>query len=187
APKINGNRFGHACRPPSPAHILNQIKAVLGIPSDSIRWEYALGFAALSCVLLLPDVHDIKPIPRLKFFEPGRVQQILGPAPRLLVLPGQAEVASAYWQAENHFGFTNAEGLPGFPPSVVLANPTILYLNFGLKSSHLDYDMQKYCRTTKTQYVVAGPDTPPELLSLMSELGWPWRQVDDVTIFTVVN
>jgi len=41
-PKINRKRFRHACRL-HPADSLNQIRADLGIPSDSFRWANALG------------------------------------------------------------------------------------------------------------------------------------------------
>jgi hypothetical protein len=41
AAKINRKSLGHACRH-SPACILNQKRADLGIPDDSFRWENAL-------------------------------------------------------------------------------------------------------------------------------------------------
>ena len=40
--KIEGKRFRHVRRPPSPADILNQITPTMGIPNDSIRWASAL-------------------------------------------------------------------------------------------------------------------------------------------------
>jgi len=50
--KIVGKRFGHAGRPPSPAHILNQNSSVRGIPSDSVRSEIALAEAMLDNAML---------------------------------------------------------------------------------------------------------------------------------------
>jgi hypothetical protein len=40
--KINGKRFGHACRPPSPACSLNQTRDRMGIPFDSFSSKNAL-------------------------------------------------------------------------------------------------------------------------------------------------
>jgi hypothetical protein len=42
AAKIEGQSFDHACQPPSPARILNQNRAHLGIPYDSFSSENAL-------------------------------------------------------------------------------------------------------------------------------------------------
>lgn len=41
---ILGYRFHHARRPPYPANRMNQIFSALGIPRDSLRSDYALGF-----------------------------------------------------------------------------------------------------------------------------------------------
>ena len=43
--------FAHACRPPSPAPSLNQIKCPLGIPTDSMRAEDALAPAPIAAIV----------------------------------------------------------------------------------------------------------------------------------------
>src|SRR5215470_8043973 len=45
-PQILRQRLGHACWPPCPARSVNQNSRPLGIPSDSNRSDFALGFSA---------------------------------------------------------------------------------------------------------------------------------------------
>jgi hypothetical protein len=48
-------------------------------------------------------------------------------------------------------------------------------------------DFQVFCAATGTKFVVAGPGTSGPLMATLKALAWPSRQVDDVTIFTVMS
>jgi hypothetical protein len=56
---------------------------------------------------------------------------------------------------------------------------------FGLDAPGIIPAFAAYCRQTGTQFVVAGPGAPQEMLAGLRGLGWASRQVDDVTVFTV--
>jgi len=144
-----------------------------------------LVFGLLECSLLTPALHPVKPIPALNFFAPGRLQAILGPEPRLLILPQRTGDPSAFWQAENRFGFAQTQGYLGFPPQSMRFHPAVRDFMFGWRSAHLGQDISELTDSTSTQYVIAGPDTPPELLQAMDKLSWPKRAVDGTMIFAV--
>ncbi len=55
-------------------------------PEGAARWT-ALRLTGLACLALLPMPHAVSSVPYSTFFVPGRVQQALGPQPRLLILP----------------------------------------------------------------------------------------------------
>ncbi len=145
-----------------------------------------LALGLLACVALLPQPHPWRKLPDAKFFAPGRVEQVLGPNPRLLLLPFAINGPSSYWQMQNQFGFTQVGGYLGFPPKPAQGYKAVMEL-FGDKMglSLKPEDFAAYARAAGTQYVVAGPGADPVELAVIGTLGWPVRQVDDVTIFTV--
>jgi hypothetical protein len=146
-------------------------------------WRYALGL--LACVVLLPQPHPWRPLPDSAFFAPGRVQEVLGEDPRLLILPFAINGPSSYWQQENRFGFTEVGGYLGFPPRPAQAYKGVgeLFGN-GVQPDFLP-EFTRYAEQNGAQYVVVGPGTTAEMAAAIATLGWPRRQVDDVVIFTV--
>jgi hypothetical protein len=145
-----------------------------------------LVLAVLACVALLPQPHPWRAVPASKFFAPGRVQQVLGPDPRLLILPFAINGPSSFWQMQNGFGFTQVGGYLGFPPKPAQSYPAVMELFGGKKGAGLKAaDFAAYARGAGAQYVVAGPGEDPDELAIIVSLGWPVRHVDDVNIFTV--
>lgn len=145
-----------------------------------------LALGLLACILLLPQPHPWHSLPVTKFFAPGRVQQVLGPNPRLLLLPFAINGPSSYWQMQSQFGFTQVGGYLGFPPKPAQGYKAVMEL-FGDKMGQTlkPDDFAAYARGAGAEYVVAGPGADPAELAVIATLGWPARQVDDVTIFTV--
>jgi hypothetical protein len=150
------------------------------------RWAGRLGLGLLACIALLPWPHPWQGLPETRFFAPGRVQEVLGPNPRLLLLPFAINGPSSYWQMQSRFGFTQVGGYLGFPPKPAQDYKAVMELFAGKNGQGLDAaDFAAYARGAGAQYVVAGPGEKPAELAVISTLGWPVRQVDDVTIFTV--
>jgi hypothetical protein len=114
------------------------------------------------------------------------VQQFLGPKPVLLILPFSIQGRSSFWQAENDFGFTQVGGYLGYPPEQAQRDKIVMQL-FSYKKAQgfAAADFGAYARANGAQYVVAGPGADAAELAIIASLGWPKRQVDDVTIFTV--
>jgi hypothetical protein len=147
------------------------------------RWSVLAYFICLS---FLPAFHPTPPAPYAAFFRPGRVQQFLGPKPVLLILPFSIQGRSSFWQAENDFGFTQVGGYLGYPPEQAQRDKIVMQL-FSYKKAQgfAAADFGAYARANGAQYVVAGPGADAAELAIIASLGWPKRQVDDVTIFTV--
>lgn len=145
-----------------------------------------LALGLLACIVLLPQPHPWQALPDAKFFVPGRVQQVLGPNPRLLLLPFAINGPSSYWQMQNRFGFTEVGGYLGFPPKPAQSYKAVMEL-FGDKMGQTlkPDDFTAYAHGAGAQYIVAGPGADPGELAVIAKLGWPMRHVDDVTIFTV--
>lgn len=140
----------------------------------------------LACIALLPQPHPWRVFEQPAFFAPGRVAQVLGPNPRLLLLPFAINGPSSMWQMQSGFAFTMVGGYLGFPPKPAQAYKAVMEL-FGDKMglSLKAADFAAYARAAGAQYVVAGPGADPRELATIATLGWPARQVDDVTILTV--
>jgi hypothetical protein len=96
--------------------LLTSIIAVLWMaPAGPPRVQrQALGL--LACVFLLPQLHPWIKLPETRFFQPGRVQAVLGPNARILVLPFGINGPSPFWQQQSQFGFLQTGGYLGFPP-----------------------------------------------------------------------
>ena len=141
--------------------------------------------AACICLSLLPAPHSALLSPVSAFFRPGRVQQILGPNPRLLILPFGYSGPSSFWQAESGFSFTQVGGYLGYPPAWGQTDPAVMQLFLGKYAPGFAQALARVCHLRQVQYVVAGPGTPPEILAALAALGWNVQTIDDVTIFTV--
>jgi hypothetical protein len=137
--------------------------------------------ASLACVFVLPAPRPVEPSPALTFFQPGRVQAVLGVSPRLLILPFSIAGQSSYWQAEDNFGFTQVGGYLGYPPRWAQRDPAVLQLF----SNSLTADFARLCHLRGVRYVIATPATTPEEKAALAALDWPAQKIDDVTVFTV--
>jgi hypothetical protein len=149
------------------------------------RYGVRLIIGILVCISLLPGPLPREPIPNAAFFAPGRLQQILGPHPRLLIFPFGISGPSAYWQTENNFGFSQTGGYLGYPGASIQPDIPQMELFFGEDVSNFANFFPAFCARTGTQYVIAGPGTASHIMAQLNALHWPARAVDDVTIFTV--
>jgi hypothetical protein len=147
------------------------------------RGRLWLGLAA--CLALLPMPHATQAAPWSDFFRPGRVQAVLGPQARLLILPFAINGPSSFWQAENGFGFRQTGGYLGFTPAAMQRFPAAGALYGNLTPPGFAADFADFCQATGTDDVVAGPGTPARMLDVLRGLGWAHRRVDDVEIFAV--
>jgi hypothetical protein len=145
-----------------------------------------LYIALLACLPCLPAPHKSEPNPVVTFFAtPGRVTQVLGAAPKILVTPFAITGPSTLWQAEQNFSFSMTGGYLGFPPAAGLRYPAVAELYLGIEGPHLVEDIKAYCALTGTQFIVAAPGTKPALRVVLESLAWQHRTVDDVVIYTV--
>jgi hypothetical protein len=143
------------------------------------------GVATLAWGLTVMPPHPVKPAPYSAFFRPGRLEAVLGKQARVLILHGQNNDDSSFWQAENHFGFVQTQGYLGRPPKAMLAYAGVRDLTFRHDPPQLVAEIKQLCLATNTQFVVAGPGTASAMIQTMDELSWPSSKVDDVLIFTV--
>jgi hypothetical protein len=66
-----------------------------------------------------------------------------------------------------------------------LRNVAVLDMIVNRTSPLLGQEILEFCLTTKTQFVVAGPNTVQEMIEQMRTLSWKTRKVGDVLIFDV--
>jgi hypothetical protein len=147
------------------------------------RWRLALG--VLACVSLAPSLHPWRAMPTSAFFAPGRVQAVLGPNPRILILPFAINGPSSFWQQENQFGFSQTGGYLGFPPAAMQKYKAVGELFGNYEKPGFASDFALFCTQTATQYVVAGPGVSAPLQQTLRGLNWRHFQVDDVTVYAV--
>ena len=152
-------------------------------PSQLRRRRLLIGL--LACVVLLPTPHGGQPVPRSTFFAPGRVQAALGLHKRLLILPFGMTGPSSFWQQESRFSFAQTGGYLGFPPKAVQADTPIMWFYFGLDHPGFTPDFIRFCQSTHTDFVVAGPGTSAHVMAQMQALDWRTQKIDDVTVFSV--
>jgi len=143
------------------------------------------GFATIAWAAMLAPPHPVEPAPYADFFQPGRLESVLGSGARVLILPVITGDNSSFWQAENHFGFAQTQGYLGMPPQAALRNIAVRDMIVNQTSPLLGQEILEFCLTTKTQFVVAGPNTAQEMIEQMRTLSWKTRKVDDVLIFDV--
>jgi len=164
------------------ADLLSAILVALWLTAAPTRRNVWL--AVIACVAWLPIPHPVTPVPVSPFFAPGRVQAVLGPAPRLLILPFGDAGPSDLWQVENRFGFSEAGGYLSYPPAPMRQYPAVLALSANKDIPGMASDLATFCAATGVTAVVAGPGTLPAFLATLRTLRWPARRVDDVIIFT---
>jgi len=164
--------------------LLGAVIAALWIAGGRYRW-FRLGLGLVACAVLLPGLRPLAPVPQAAFFAPGRIESVLGPRPAVLILPFAGNGAGTFWQQENNFGFTQTGGYLGPPPAAEINDPAVVQLFDNVMDPGFLADFKTFCIASGTQYVVAGPGTPPAELAALARLGWPTRAVDDVTVLTV--
>ncbi len=156
--------------------------------AEAIGWReqlLRLGFGLLAAIMLWPAPRPVQKIPYSTFFQPGRVKQVLGQNPRIAILPFGFYSPSMFWQAESGFAFAQTGGYLGFPPARVQDDGVLMRIFFGIDDPAKVQGFTAYCHRTATNFVIAGPGAPADMVSGLRALGWPARQVDDVTILTV--
>jgi hypothetical protein len=169
------------------ASLLTAIIAVLWMTEAATQRQrlarYGLGIAA--CLFLLPQPHPWMQLPNCRFFQPGRVEQVLGPNARLLVLPFAINGPSSYWQQDEQFGFAQTGGYLGFPPRQMQGFKAVDELFSGSFSPHSTADITVFCAATHTQFIVMGPGTTAAVRGAIAGLHWPARRIDDVVVYSV--
>jgi hypothetical protein len=164
--------------------LLGAVIASLWIAGGRYRW-FRLGIGLAACAVLVPGLRPLTPVPEAAFFAPGRLESVLGPRPKLLILPFAGNGAGTYWQQENNFGFAQTGGYLGPPPAADINNPAVVQLFDNVMDADFLSDFKTFCWTSGTQYVVAGPGTPAAERAALAQLGWRTAEVDDVTVLTV--
>ena len=160
------------------------IIAALWIARSQQKWA-RLGVGLICCITLLPRPHPWGPLPHSVFFSPGRVQALLGPNPRVLILPFAIKGPSSYWQMENHFGFTQVGGYLGFPPEPMQKYPAVFEMFANNLRPNFVADFVQFCQVTHPQFIIIGPGANQAMIKAISGLNWPTRKIDDVTVLTV--
>jgi len=139
----------------------------------------------LAAIFLLPVPRTTQTLPVAKFFAAGRVQQVLGPGARIMILPFSIQGPSSFWQVESGFAFAQTGGYLGFPPAAAQKYPAVQELFSGDTAATRLTDLRDFIAATNTQYIVAGPGTSAGMYGILAQLHWKMQQTDDVTIFTV--
>jgi len=152
---------------------------------EPVGRQWRLALAAIACICILPAEHPWQSVPYSRFFEPGRVEAVLGTQPRILILPFAIHGPSSFWQQENEFGFEQTAGYLGFPPAPMQQYKAIGDLVGNDTSPAVAADLAAFCTQTHTQFIVAGPGVSRKLLAMLNTLPWARRHVDDVTVYTV--
>jgi hypothetical protein len=147
------------------------------------RRVQALGW--LACLSLLPAPYPWMSIPSSPLFAPGRIEQILGPAPKLLILPFYNHGPGTYWQMQNQFGFSETGGYLGSTPAPMQSIQVVQDLLAQTAGPGFGARLAAFLQQTGTDAVIAAPGTPAPVLAALRALHWQTRQVDDVLIFTV--
>jgi hypothetical protein len=161
------------------------IIAALWVAAPGAKRNMRLLAVGLACVFLLPVPRTAQALPVAKFFAAGRVQQVLGPGARIMILPFSIQGPSSFWQVESGFGFAQTGGYLGFPPAAAQRYPAVQELFSGDAAAVKQADLRDFLAATNTQYVVAGPGTSAGMVAVLAQLHWKMQQTDDVTIYTV--
>jgi hypothetical protein len=141
--------------------------------------------AGVACLALLPVPGPHQKLPVAKFFAPGRVAQVLGPAARVMILPFSIHGPSSFWQVESQFSFAQTGGYLGFPPAAAQQYPAVQEMFGGDPAAVQPADLENFVTATNTQYILAGPGTSAGMFAILAQLHWKMQQTDDVTIYTV--
>jgi len=113
------------------------------------------------------------------------LQAVLGPNPRILILPFSINGPSSFWQQENGFGFTQTGGYLGFPPAPMQKYPAVGEMFGNVMGRNFLQDFSTFCLATHTQYIVVGAGANPAMVSALAALDWQTQKIDDVIVYKV--
>jgi hypothetical protein len=143
--------------------------------------------AVLACAMIMPVLHPVEPVPEQKLFEPKNLQAEIGLHKRVLILPFSIYGNSTYWQAQSHFGFIQTGGYLGYPPRDDANIPAVSELFMRHYRATLPADLEQYCLSTGTQFVIAGKNLDPPVKAALAQSGWKRRQFGDLYVYSVTD
>jgi hypothetical protein len=153
--------------------------------ADGVRRSRLL--AVLACAVILPVWHPVEPVPNQKLFESKNLQATIGLHRRVLILPFWWYGNSTYWQEESHFGFIQTGGYLGYPPRDNAAIPVVTQLLTRRYRPTLAADLEQYCLSTGTQFVIAAAKLDPPVEAALAQTGWKRRLFGDLYIYAVTR
>jgi hypothetical protein len=143
--------------------------------------------AAFACVMIVPVLHPVEPVPEQKLFEPKNFQAEIWPNKRVLILPFGIHGNSTYWQEESRFGFVQTGGYLGYPPRNDANIPAVSELFNRHYRATFVADLERYCLNTGTQFVIADKNVDTAVKAALAQSGWPRRQYGDLYIYSVTS
>ncbi|WP_297367991.1 hypothetical protein [Acidocella sp.] len=152
--------------------------------AEAFGWRRLLG-AGLVVLTLWPAPRPAVPRPDAPLFAPGRLVSVIGAGQSVLVLPVGFHSEATYWQAQSGFGFKLTSAYLGFPPVALQRDHAMMKAYLGLPVPNLAAQIEAYARRTGTGYIIATPQTPPDLLAGLGASGWGERDVDGMKLFQV--
>jgi hypothetical protein len=159
----------------------------LAEPKSADRVRQNRLFAIFACVVIVPILHPVEPIPEQTLFEPRNLQAAIGLDKRVLILPFSIRGDSTYWQEQSHFGFIQTGGYLGLPPRDNDDIPAVIQLITGVYRATFPEDLQQYCWNTGTQFVIADKKLDPPVEAALAQSGWPRRPYGDLYIYSVTS
>jgi hypothetical protein len=144
-------------------------------------------WVTLACATIMPVLHPVEHVPTQALFESKNLQAAIGSGKRILILPFGIHGSSTYWQAESHFNFVQTGGYLGYPPRENASIPVISQLLTRHYLPTLPSDLEQYCMSVGTQFVVTDKKLDPPLEAALVQLNWPRRQIGDLYVYSVIN
>ena len=159
----------------------------LAEPRSANSHRRRLMFATLACATIMPIMHPVKLVPEQNLFAPQNLQAAIGSDRRVLILPFSLRGNSTYWQVQSHFGFIQTGGYLGYPPPKSASIPAVAQLFMGHYQATLAVDLEQYCLTTGTQFVIADKTLDPPVQAALDQTGWKRRQFGDLYVYSVTD
>jgi hypothetical protein len=144
-------------------------------------------FAIFACAMIMPVLHPVEPVPEQKLFEPKNLRAEIGLNKRVLILPFWLFGNSTYWQEQSHFAFIQTGGYLGYPPGDNPSIPAVSQLITRRYRPTFPADLEQYCFSTGTQFVIADEKLDPAVKAALAQSGWPRRQYGDLYIYSVTS
>ena len=152
--------------------------------AENLSWR-RISVAALVVVSLWPTPRPFVPRPDAPLFAPGRLAGVIGANRTVLILPVGFHSLATYWQVQSGFGFRLTSGYLGFPPVFLQQDQPMMDAYLGLPVPDLAAKLEAYSQRTGTDYIIATPQTAPDLLAGLEASGWVHQAVDGMVIFKV--
>lgn len=163
------------------ASLLAAVIASLWLAESTAAWRWGAAFLAM--LFLWPAMGPVQRIPTQAFFEPGKVEKVIGVNKRLLVLPFGIFSPSMFWQMTSNFGFSQVGGYLAFPPARLQSNPAMMKFFFGYIGSDTIQALKAYCYATHVDAVVVASGTDPKLITGIQSFGWRRKDSNGVSIY----